>query len=99
MKGMEFESPDFEGRIIFDNNFSSSAENSRLNNQNDDTIPAQGKDIFLNRMLSLVNEFYLPKSTISVAYTTKQHDKNVVKEEPLQSKATITDLPVSFSKF
>ena len=84
-----------EGIIIFNSNNVSEVEENG-NKQSYSTNLAEGRDIFLNRMFNLVNQFYWPKSTISsVVYTTKEDSNDVVEYEPLQSKATITELPVS----
>ena len=77
-----------EGKVIFKSIVSEGEVEENVDNANF----THGKDIFLNRMFSLVNEFYWPKSKISVAYTK---DNNVVEKEPVQSKATISELPVS----
>jgi len=54
----------------------------------------------LNRVLDIVNEFQWPKSKISVHYTRRPIDDidnsiSAVINEPLYTKAKMTDLPVS----
>jgi len=54
----------------------------------------------LNRVLDIVNEFQWPKSKISVHYTRRPIDDidnsiSPVINEPLYTKAKMTDLPVS----
>lgn len=91
----ELQSSELEGRIIFNNNcLSSNTTHQTTEDTNEQKDHFERKDVLLNRMLGLVNGFYWPKSMASVAYTTRQNDSTIVEEEPSQSKATISDLPV-----